>query len=83
MAVTGSLAVPNCSSDHLPTLLPMSRGCAQVPVDQKPGPGIRSPQLSRQGAFFPCRVLRALKGKSFEELRQELDGGRVSRFGRP
>lgn len=75
MAVTGSLAVPNCSSGHLPTLLPMSRGCAQVPVDQKPGPRIRSFQLSCQGSVLPCRVLRAHEGKLLEGPRTELDGG--------
>lgn len=74
MAVTGSLAVTNCSSGHFPTLLPMSRGCAPVPVDQKPGPRIWSLQLSCKGAVFPCRVLRAHEGKL-------LGGMGVSGFG--
>lgn len=74
MAVTGSLAVPNCSSGHLPTLLPMSRECAQVPVDQKPGPRIWSFQLSCQGVVFPCRVLRAHEGKLLEGPSTEFDG---------
>lgn len=82
MAVTGSLAVPNCSSGHLPTLLPMSRGSAQVPVDQKPGPRIWSLQLSRQGALLSCRVLRALEGKLLlRDQEQELDEVCVSGFG--
>lgn len=75
MAVTGSLAVPNCSSGHLPTLLPVSRGCAPVSVDQKPGAGVRSLQLSRQGALFPGGVLRAFEGKLLRDREQDLDGG--------
>lgn len=74
MAVIGSLAVPNCSSGHLPTLLPMSGGCAQVPVDQKPGPRIWSLQLSCQGAVFPCRVLRAHEGKLLEGPKMGVSG---------
>uniref|UniRef100_A0A452UD09 Uncharacterized protein n=1 Tax=Ursus maritimus TaxID=29073 RepID=A0A452UD09_URSMA len=44
------------SVGHLPSLLPVSRGCAQVPVDPKPGPRVRGLQFPRQGAFFPGRV---------------------------
>lgn len=75
MAVTGSLVVPNCPSGHLPTLLPLSRGRAQVPVDQKPGPRIRSFQLSREGAFFPSRVLRADEGELLEGPRTGIGVG--------
>lgn len=56
MAAVGSFAVPNCPPGHFPSLLPVSRGRAQVPVDQKPGSRVWSLQFSRQGAFFPSRV---------------------------
>jgi hypothetical protein len=74
MAVIGSLAVPNRSSGHLPTLLPMSRGCTQVPVDQKPGSRVWSLQLSCQGTVFPCRVLRAHEGKLLERPKTDWMG---------
>lgn len=74
MAVIGSLAVPNRSSGHLPTLLPMSRGCTQVPVDQKPGSRVWSLQLSCQGTVFPCRVLRAHEGADKNSQEASCDG---------
>uniref|UniRef100_A0A5F9CN87 CDP-diacylglycerol--glycerol-3-phosphate 3-phosphatidyltransferase n=1 Tax=Oryctolagus cuniculus TaxID=9986 RepID=A0A5F9CN87_RABIT len=63
MAVAGSLAVPRGSPDHLAALLPVSRGRAQVPVDQKPGSRVRSLQFPHQGAVLPGRVFRAHEGR--------------------
>lgn len=56
MAAVDSFAVPSRPPGHLPTLQSVSRGRAQVPVDQKPGSRVWSLQFSRQGAFFPSRV---------------------------
>ena len=53
MAAVGSFAVPSGAPGHLPSLLPVSRGCAQVPVDPEPGPRVWGLQLARQGAFLP------------------------------
>lgn len=56
MAAVGSSVVPRGPRGHLASLLPVCRGRASLPVDQKPGSRVWRLQLSRQGAFFPSRV---------------------------